>query len=124
METTSTEMNVKRRMYFFMGPLLTVSLYPIREWRRCLLGGLTPLILALFRHFQLSLCLPVRGAPSLTTRDLATLGVVTAPYRGRIAPSPTGLLHAGHARTFWVAYERCRDAAGTLIFRNEDLDPQ
>jgi glutamyl/glutaminyl-tRNA synthetase len=54
---------------------------------------------------------------------IGTLNVVTSPYRGRIAPSPTGLLHAGHARTFWVAYQRCRDAGGTLIFRNEDLDP-
>jgi glutamyl/glutaminyl-tRNA synthetase len=44
-------------------------------------------------------------------------------YRGRLAPSPTGYLHLGHARTFWTAYERVRSAAGTLIFRNEDLDP-
>lgn len=46
----------------------------------------------------------------------------TIPYRGRIAPSPTGLLHLGHARTFWVAAKRCADAAGTLILRDEDLD--
>lgn len=45
-------------------------------------------------------------------------------YRGRIAPSPTGLLHAGHARTFWIAYERAREQRGVLVFRNEDLDPQ
>jgi glutamyl-tRNA synthetase len=45
-------------------------------------------------------------------------------YRGRIAPSPTGLMHLGHARTFWIAYERARKAGGTLVFRNEDLDPQ
>src|SRR6201985_242679 len=45
-------------------------------------------------------------------------------YRGRLAPSPTGLLHLGHARTFWTAYERARDAGGVLVFRNEDLDPQ
>jgi glutamyl/glutaminyl-tRNA synthetase len=44
-------------------------------------------------------------------------------YRGRIAPSPTGLLHLGHARTFLIAAERAREAAGTLIMRNEDLDP-
>jgi glutamyl-tRNA synthetase len=45
-------------------------------------------------------------------------------YRGRLAPSPTGLLHLGHARTFWTAYERARDVSGTLILRNEDLDAQ
>jgi glutamyl/glutaminyl-tRNA synthetase len=45
-------------------------------------------------------------------------------YRGRLAPSPTGLLHAGHARTFWVAAQRAAQAGGTLILRNEDLDPQ
>lgn len=45
-------------------------------------------------------------------------------YRGRLAPSPTGLLHLGHARTFWTAHQRARTAGGTLILRNEDLDPQ
>lgn len=49
---------------------------------------------------------------------------MTRPYRGRIAPSPTGYLHLGHARTFWVAYQRARACAGTLIFRNEDIDRQ
>jgi glutamyl/glutaminyl-tRNA synthetase len=44
------------------------------------------------------------------------------PYRGRLAPSPTGFLHLGHARTFWTAQERARAAGGTLIVRNEDLD--
>jgi glutamyl-tRNA synthetase len=45
-------------------------------------------------------------------------------YRGRIAPSPTGFLHVGHARTFWTAAQRAAERAGQLIFRNEDLDPQ
>jgi glutamyl/glutaminyl-tRNA synthetase len=49
---------------------------------------------------------------------------VSAPYRGRLAPSPTGLLHIGHARTFWQAYRRAQEAGGPLILRNEDLDPQ
>lgn len=44
------------------------------------------------------------------------------PYRGRLAPSPTGYLHLGHARTFWVAAQRARDARGTLLLRNDDLD--
>src|SRR5438045_917324 len=43
-------------------------------------------------------------------------------YRGRLAPSPTGFLHLGHARTFWIAQERARASSGTLILRNEDLD--
>ncbi len=43
-------------------------------------------------------------------------------YGGRIAPSPTGLLHLGHARTFWIAAERCRRAGGVLTLRNDDLD--
>jgi glutamyl/glutaminyl-tRNA synthetase len=46
------------------------------------------------------------------------------PYRGRLAPSPTGLLHIGHACTFWTAYQRSLANRGTLVFRNEDLDPQ
>jgi glutamyl-tRNA synthetase len=45
-------------------------------------------------------------------------------YRGRIAPTPTGYLHLGHARTFWIAMQRARTAGGMLIYRNEDLDPQ
>jgi glutamyl-tRNA synthetase len=44
------------------------------------------------------------------------------PYRGRLAPSPTGYLHLGHARTFWVAQLRAQQFAGTLVLRNEDLD--
>jgi glutamyl/glutaminyl-tRNA synthetase len=44
-------------------------------------------------------------------------------YRGRLAPSPTGYLHVGHARTFWTAFQRAREAGGTLVMRMEDLDP-
>jgi glutamyl/glutaminyl-tRNA synthetase len=43
-------------------------------------------------------------------------------YRGRLAPSPTGYLHLGHARTFWIAAERARRAGGSVILRNDDLD--
>jgi glutamyl/glutaminyl-tRNA synthetase len=45
-------------------------------------------------------------------------------YRGRLAPSPTGLLHVGHAWTFCVAARRAAEHQGTLILRNEDLDPE
>ena len=46
--------------------------------------------------------------------------MTTITCRGRIAPSPTGWLHLGHARTFWIAQQRA--ASGTLILRNDDLD--
>ena len=44
------------------------------------------------------------------------------PYRGRLAPTPTGYLHLGHARTFWVARQRAAAQDGILILRNDDLD--
>lgn len=46
------------------------------------------------------------------------------PYRGRIAPTPSGMLHQGHARTFKTAWQRARAAGGTLIYRQEDIDPR
>ncbi len=45
-------------------------------------------------------------------------------YRGRLAPSPTGLLHLGHASTFRMAQRRAEAAGGVLLLRNEDVDPQ
>ena len=29
----------------------------------------------------------------------------------------------GHARTFWTAFQRAREAGGTLVMRMDDLDP-
>ncbi len=48
----------------------------------------------------------------------------TAPYIGRIAPTPTGGLHQGHARTFRAAWQRAREAGGLVRLRIEDLDPE
>lgn len=48
--------------------------------------------------------------------------ILPSSYRGRLAPSPTGYLHVGHARTFWAAHERARAAGGVLLMRVEDLD--
>ncbi|MBI5775280.1 MAG: tRNA glutamyl-Q(34) synthetase GluQRS [Verrucomicrobia bacterium] len=45
-----------------------------------------------------------------------------SPYRGRLAPSPTGFLHLGHARTFWTAQQRAQANGGVLVLRDEDLD--
>lgn len=44
------------------------------------------------------------------------------PYLGRIAPTPTGFLHLGHAATFWTAFQRARSVGGQILLRIEDLD--
>jgi glutamyl-tRNA synthetase len=41
---------------------------------------------------------------------------------GRLAPSPTGLLHLGHARTFLLAWWSVRSQGGRILMRLEDLD--
>lgn len=44
------------------------------------------------------------------------------PTVGRLAPSPTGALHVGHARTFLIAWLAARAAGGKVVLRIEDLD--
>jgi nondiscriminating glutamyl-tRNA synthetase len=46
----------------------------------------------------------------------------TAPVRVRIAPSPTGPLHIGTARTALFNYVHARHVGGTFILRLEDTD--
>ena len=43
-------------------------------------------------------------------------------YTGRFAPSPTGPLHLGGARTALLAWARARAAGGRFLVRIEDLD--
>lgn len=45
-----------------------------------------------------------------------------AMYRGRFAPSPTGLSHLGTARTALAAWLRARSEHGAYVMRIEDLD--
>lgn len=40
----------------------------------------------------------------------------------RFAPSPTGLLHAGHAWSAWFAYESAKKEDGRFLLRIEDID--
>jgi glutamyl-tRNA synthetase len=48
---------------------------------------------------------------------------MSAPsYRGRFAPSPTGPIHLGTARTALAAWLAARAASGVLVLRVEDLD--
>ena len=50
---------------------------------------------------------------------------MTAPPvpRGRLAPSPTGLLHLGNAYAFLMAWLSVRSKGGSLVLRMEDIDP-
>ena len=41
---------------------------------------------------------------------------------GRLAPSPTGELHVGHARSFLLAWWSARARGGRVVLRIEDLD--
>jgi glutamyl-tRNA synthetase len=43
-------------------------------------------------------------------------------YRGRFAPSPTGALHLGLARTALLAWLRARSLGGSFVIRVEDID--
>lgn len=44
-------------------------------------------------------------------------------YRGRFAPSPTGRIHLGNARTALIAWLDARQAGGRFVMRIEDVDP-
>jgi glutamyl-tRNA synthetase len=44
------------------------------------------------------------------------------PPTGRLAPSPTGGLHVGHARTFLIAWLAAKAAGGRVVLRIEDID--
>ena len=44
--------------------------------------------------------------------------------RGRYAPSPTGDIHLGNARSALAAWWACRAQGGSFVWRVEDLDGQ
>ncbi|MGZ9143444.1 MAG: glutamate--tRNA ligase family protein, partial [Candidatus Binatia bacterium] len=48
--------------------------------------------------------------------------IVNAQIVGRLAPSPTGYLHLGHARSFLLAWWHARSRGSRIVLRLEDLD--
>lgn len=48
---------------------------------------------------------------------------MNSPIRGRLAPSPTGLLHLGNAWAFLLAWLGARVPGGQIVLRMEDIDP-
>ncbi|MGB5311523.1 MAG: tRNA glutamyl-Q(34) synthetase GluQRS [Polyangiales bacterium] len=47
---------------------------------------------------------------------------MASTYRTRFAPSPTGKMHIGHARTALVTWLRARQQGGAIVMRIEDID--
>lgn len=58
-------------------------------------------------------------------RSLNAPSIASGPAReiiGRLAPSPTGVLHLGNARTFLLTWLDARVRGGRLLLRIEDID--
>ena len=62
--------------------------------------------------------------PTQTTTDDPASTEPEDSVRGRFAPSPTGHLHLGNARTALLSWLDVRARGGTYVMRVEDLDPQ
>ncbi len=56
------------------------------------------------------------------TIPVPTISASGNRLRGRLAPSPTGYLHLGNARSFLLAWLQMRSLGGEVILRIEDLD--
>lgn len=56
------------------------------------------------------------------TAPFSSSSLGSRPIRSRFAPSPTGYLHLGGARTALYAWALARHAGGTFILRIEDTD--
>lgn len=67
---------------------------------------------------------PSAPRPTLQGSVTASRGdaLSTRPAVGRLAPSPTGHLHLGHARSFLLAWWHARSRGARLLLRFEDLD--
>ena len=62
------------------------------------------------------------GFQSLKGSGFSVGGIPHVGVRGRLAPSPTGALHLGNARSFMIAWLSVRSRGGGLVLRMEDLD--
>ncbi len=58
----------------------------------------------------------------MTLSDFAVDNVDKLPITTRFAPSPTGLLHRGHALSALLAWRLARCSGGRFILRIEDID--
>ena len=64
------------------------------------------------------------SAPGLTHRSIIITAMTDKTIRVRFAPSPTGLLHVGNARTALYNWLFARRMGGDFILRIEDTDAE
>lgn len=57
-------------------------------------------------------------------KNKARKPVVGPLVTGRLAPTPSGGLHLGNARTFLIAWLSARSAGGRVLLRIDDLDQE
>ena len=60
-----------------------------------------------------------RGVTGIRKANRCAVALTT-----RFAPSPTGLLHLGHAASAHAAWRRAREAGGRFLLRIEDIDSE
>jgi glutamyl-tRNA synthetase len=65
---------------------------------------------------------PTHSAPTHSLSHSRTFALSHSSLRSRFAPSPTGALHLGNARTALLAWLQARAAGGAFVMRVEDLD--
>ncbi len=58
----------------------------------------------------------------MTRRPQNSAADSTTPLVGRLAPSPTGVLHLGNVRSFLLAWLSIRSRGGQILLRIEDID--
>jgi glutamyl-Q tRNA(Asp) synthetase len=61
--------------------------------------------------------------PQAATRGQEPFSGLSTATVTRFAPSPTGLLHLGHAYSALLAHDRARASGGQFLLRIEDIDP-
>ncbi len=65
---------------------------------------------------------PLTASLASTPRIAQTWHVPATPRKTRLAPSPTGALHLGNARTFMLNWLLARQQGWHIVLRIEDLD--
>lgn len=77
------------------------------------------------RHLVTTAARPLFEVPVSDTSDSNHSDLIPAAAPrvvGRLAPSPTGELHLGHAFAFLIAWWSARQSGGRVVLRLEDLD--